>query len=75
MPSGSGVTTSGALRGSLVWLAASGFWRKLLSVWLLAARLQPQAFNPGRASVSTFKMKGATVGIGGAFRRVRNAET
>jgi len=28
MASGSGATISGALRGSLVWLAAIGFWRQ-----------------------------------------------
>jgi hypothetical protein len=57
MPPG-GATISGALRGSLVWLAAIGFWLKLLSVWLLAARLLRQESRPGRASVSTFINEG-----------------
>jgi hypothetical protein len=71
MPSGSGATTSGALRGSLVWLAAIGLWLKLLSVWLLAARLLTSSISPGRASVSTFTMTVALPFKGEAYRRLR----
>jgi hypothetical protein len=71
MASASGATISGAFRGSLVWLSAIGFWLKLLSAWLLDARLLPQASHPGRALVSTFTMRGAIVSIGKAIRRLR----